>query len=133
MLKPSLVLKYAFFAAVSTAVNLLTQWITSGIIPGSAGVYIGMLAGTGTGLIVKYVLDKKYIFYYQTDSVKKDFQKFIIYTLMGIITTGIFWGSESAFYIIFENENMRYIGAAVGLTLGYIIKYLLDRKFVFRD
>jgi hypothetical protein len=26
---------------------------------------------------------------------------------------------------------MRYIGAVIGLTIGYTLKYLLDRNFVF--
>ncbi len=133
MLKISVVLKYAIFAAVSTAVNLFAQWIISQIVPGPLGVYSGMLTGTAAGLLVKYILDKKYIFYYRTDSVKKDIRKFIIYTLMGIITTAVFWGLEYTFYVLFANENLRFIGAVIGLSLGYIIKYLLDRKFVFRD
>lgn len=133
MLKISVVLKYALFAAVSTAVNLFTQWIISRIVPGLLGIYSGMVTGTAAGLLVKYILDKKYIFYYRTGSVKKDIRKFIIYTLMGIITTAVFWGSEYTFYVLFENENLRFIGAVIGLTVGYIIKYLLDRKFVFRD
>lgn len=133
MQKYSLVLRYALFAALSTGVNLFTQWITSQILPGTTGVYAGMLLGTGTGLLVKYILDKKFIFYYQVYSLKKDIQKFLVYTLMGVFTTAVFWGSEFAFYKLFENENLRYIGAAIGLTLGYILKYLLDRRFVFRD
>jgi len=26
---------------------------------------------------------------------------------------------------------MRYLGGAIGLTLGYVIKYRLDKRFVF--
>jgi putative flippase GtrA len=28
---------------------------------------------------------------------------------------------------------MRYTGAVIGLAIGYIIKYLLDKRFVFNN
>ncbi len=50
---------------------------------------------------------------------------------MGIFTTIIFWGTEIGFNAIFENQNAKYIGAIIGLSIGYAIKYFLDKKFVF--
>ena len=60
-----------------------------------------------------------------------DAKKFIRYTIMGIFTTFIFWGTEIGFDLYFEEENAKYAGAIVGLSIGYIIKYFLDKKFVF--
>ena len=51
---------------------------------------------------------------------------------MGVFTTLIFWGFEITFDYIFNNENAKYAGAVIGLSIGYIVKYLLDKKFVFR-
>ena len=34
---------------------------------------------------------------------------------------------------IWRQENMRELGAIIGLTMGYIIKYRLDKRFVFRQ
>ena len=50
---------------------------------------------------------------------------------MGVITTLIFWGTEYAFYLIYETDLMRYIGGIVGLAIGFYVKYQLDKKYVF--
>ena len=36
-----------------------------------------------------------------------------------------------AFYYLLPNPNAKYIGAVIGLSIGYIIKYFLDKRFVF--
>ena len=50
---------------------------------------------------------------------------------MGIVSTVIFWGTESIFWIIWRKENMRELGAIFGLTIGYILKYRLVKRYVF--
>jgi putative flippase GtrA len=62
---------------------------------------------------------------------KEDSQKFILYSIMGVFTTLIFWGFEIGFDYIFDSEIAKYIGAIIGLSIGYITKYFLDKKFVF--
>jgi putative flippase GtrA len=52
---------------------------------------------------------------------------------MGIVTTAIFWSTETAFWLIWETHTMRELGAVLGLSLGYVVKYALDRRFVFKD
>ena len=32
-----------------------------------------------------------------------------------------------------DAEASRYVGGAIGLTAGYAVKFLLDRRFVFSD
>jgi hypothetical protein len=51
---------------------------------------------------------------------------------MSTITTFIFWGLELLFDALFESELFRYIGAFLGLSIGYSIKYFLDIKYVFK-
>jgi len=126
-----IIIKYAAFAAISTFFNLLFQWFSFALYTGFATLYIGMFVGTVAGLISKYLLDKKYIFYHVPKDKKDDAKKFILYSLMGTVTTGIFWATEIGFDLIFEGSGAKYIGAIVGLSIGYIIKYFLDRKFVF--
>ena len=46
---------------------------------------------------------------------------------MGIISKIIFWGTKTIFWVIWESEKMRELGAILGLTLGYIVKYKLDK------
>lgn len=128
----SLVLKYSFFAIISTGINLFTQFLSLTLYSQDFSLYIAMFLGTLTGLIAKYILDKKYIFYYVVKDKKDDGKKFILYSIMGVFTTVIFWGSELGFDVIFENEIAKYIGAVIGLSIGYIVKYFLDKKFVFK-
>ena len=91
-----------------------------------------MFIGTLAGLLSKYILDKKFIFYHKPKGKVDDAKKFIRYTIMGIFTTVIFWGTEIGFDKYFEDENAKYAGAVLGLSVGYIIKYFLDKKFVFK-
>jgi putative flippase GtrA len=45
----------------------------------------------------------------------------------------MFWGAETASWLIWRTDVMRELGAVIGLTIGYIVKYNLDRRFVFTD
>lgn len=122
---------YVIFAVLATAVNLLTQegitYINNGIFELEASIF----GGTITGLIVKYTLDKKYIFNFVAENQAKNLMTFLIYGSMGIVTTLVFWVSEYTFDLIFETKTMRYVGAIIGLSIGYVAKYHLDKKFVF--
>lgn len=126
-------LRYILFAIISTIVNLLFQYASFAVYSGFLSIYVAMFFGTLSGLIVKYVLDKKYIFFHTPKSKKDDGKKFILYSLMGVFTTFIFWGFELGFDYAFESKNAKYLGAVVGLSIGYITKYFLDKKFVFKD
>jgi len=90
-----------------------------------------MFFGTLAGLVTKYVLDKEYIFCHTPTDKTDDARKFVIYSFMGVFTTIIFWGTEITFNAIFENPYAKYMGAVIGLMIGYIIKYFLDKKYVF--
>ena len=126
-----LAIKYAIFAAISTLFNLLFQYLSFLAYSGFGSLYVAMLTGTLAGLVAKYILDKKFIFYHTPKDKKDDAKKFALYSLMGVFTTIIFWGTEIAFDFMFANENAKYIGAVIGLSIGYVIKYFLDKKFVF--
>ena len=119
------------FAIIATIANLLTQYVSFSLYDDSYSLLIAMAFGTFTGLIVKYILDKKYIFFYRPVSKYDDFGKFIKYTISGVVTTAIFWGTEILFHFLFGG-NAIYIGGALGLGIGYLLKYQLDKKFVFQ-
>lgn len=95
-------------------------------------VYLSIAAGTGVGLVVKYILDKRYIFRFRARDAIHDGQTFVLYTLMGLATTIVFWGFELGFHHIFETKEMRYLGGMIGLAIGYVTKYHLDKRYVFR-
>lgn len=122
---------YVAFAVVATIVNLLTQEVTSTLFKYDYEIIVSMFTGTLAGLIVKYLLDKKFIFKFETKSQKQDVTTFFFYSLMGVVTTVLFWFTEYAFDFWFETKIMRYVGAVIGLTIGYVTKYYLDKKYVF--
>lgn len=131
--KTSLALKYVTFALIATAVNVGAQDLATRAYSGDFSIFFAMVLGTGVGLITKYWLDKKYIFQYITRDKKHEGSTFAIYSAMGLLTTVIFWAFEFGFDYFFDTKKMRYIGAIIGLGIGYLIKYRLDKKFVFKD
>lgn len=122
---------YTIFAAIATAANILAQELSLRIYAAEFAVTLSILVGTAVGLVVKYGLDKKYIFQYQTQTLAHDTRTFYLYTLMGVATTVIFWGLEFGFDALFGSKEMRYLGGVIGLAIGYYIKYQLDKRFVF--
>ncbi len=126
-----LAIKYIIFAVISTLVNLLFQYFSFLGYDGFGSLYIAMFIGTLAGLVAKYILDKKFIFYHTPKNKKDDVKKFALYSLMGVFTTIIFWGTEIAFDTLYNDPNAKYLGAVIGLSIGYVIKYFLDKKFVF--
>jgi putative flippase GtrA len=127
----SLTLKYALFAFIATLANMATQYGSFSVYGGVFSLYVAMAFGTLAGLVVKYILDKKYIFNYVVANRREDVRKFILYSLMGVFTTLIFWGFEIAFNTLFASAAAKYWGAAIGLAAGYTTKYQMDRKYVF--
>jgi hypothetical protein len=127
----TLVFQYSLCAAIAIVVNIAGQDITLLIYQGRGSIAVSMVMGTGVGLVVKYLLDKRFIFRFQTRDVAHDGATFALYTLMGLVTTAIFWGTEWLFEWLFRDKLLRYCGAVLGLCVGYVIKYHLDKRFVF--
>ncbi len=129
----TLIFRYAVFAVLATVANLATQRAVLKL--GDTGFIFALAVGVGTivGLIIKYLLDKRWIFYHQETGLKNHGQKFSLYTAMGVVTTAIFWGTETALWLIWQTDLMRELGAVIGLMIGYVVKYNLDRRFVFTD
>lgn len=127
----ALILRYSAFAGAAILVNLATQeLVLMAMGRTDLWVAIGVVAGTGTGLVVKYLLDKRWIFDDPSTAVG---QQFAIYTVMGLVTTAIFWGTVALAWGIWGTDAARIGGAVLGLTIGYVTKYRLDRRFVFTD
>ena len=126
-------IKYTIFAAISTLFNLLFQYFSFLVYIGFGSIYVAMLFGTLAGLVAKYILDKKFIFYHTPTDKKDNAKKFALYSLTGIFTTIIFWATEIAFDALSQDPNAKYLGTVIGLSIGYVIKYFLDRKYVFID
>lgn len=128
-----LVITYTLFAIMATLANFFTQAVVFHFWQTEGRLLLSMGCGTLIGLIIKYILDKRYIFQFQTHSLQHDTHVFMLYMLVSIITTVLFWGAELGFYYVFEQSTWRYLGASLGLLLGYTAKYYLDKRYVFRE
>lgn len=122
---------YALLAVLATAVNIGSQYVMIWLYAGPYAIPISIFVGTLVGLVLKYFLDKKYIFKFRTNNMSHDGKVFVLYTAMGVATTFVFWGVEYAFHWYFASELMRYVGGVIGLAIGYVIKYFLDKRYVF--
>jgi hypothetical protein len=123
-IKLNIIFVYLFFALIAISVNLISQEIIISYFKGNYAIYYGIAFGTFTGFWTKFFLDKNFIFY-----GKK--ARFIFYVLTALITTSIFWSFELFFEYFFNSKLMRYFGALIGLSLGYLTKYILDKEYAF--
>ncbi|WP_017669684.1 GtrA family protein [Blastomonas sp. AAP53] len=126
-----LVLHYAAFAILATIANLGTQSLLLSVNDGAIFYYAALVCGTGAGLVLKYALDKYWIFADPGRDIVTNAQQFSLYSLMGVATTLIFWTVETTFWIVWDTHQARVAGALLGLGIGYCVKYHLDRRFVF--
>jgi putative flippase GtrA len=129
----TLILRYVAFAVLASIANLAAQRVVLAF--GDSAVHFAMAVatGTGTGLVLKYLLDKRWIFDDRSTGVKSNGRKFTLYTVMGVLTTVIFWWIETAFWLIWKTDVMRELGGVLGLGVGYVVKYNLDRRYVFTE
>jgi putative flippase GtrA len=129
----TLAVRYTLFAVIATVSNIAAQWLSLQAYGGAHALFLAMGIGTGVGLVTKYLLDKRWIFYDRSTGLAAHGRTFSLYTLMGVLTTMIFWATELTFAALFDDETMTLVGAALGLGVGYLIKYRLDRRWVFRS
>ncbi|MCW8919102.1 MAG: GtrA family protein [Gammaproteobacteria bacterium] len=132
LVSTKLAINYVILALIATAANIGAQDLVIHVYSGAFDILASVMAGTGVGLVVKYILDKRYIFHFRAHSVAHDTQTFALYTVMGLATTVVFWGFEFGFHYLFGTREMRYLGGIIGLGLGYLMKYHLDKRYVFR-
>lgn len=92
---------------------------------------IPISVGTLICLPINYVLKKRHIFEFSTDNFAPNSRLFFRHAFMGIFTTALFRVIAYVFHWVFGTDSMRYLGGTLGLTLGYFIKYRLDKRFVF--
>ena len=124
-----LILRYTAFALFAAALNLLLQMTSMALYQGPQALLLAMCIGTIGGIVPKFLLDKYWIFYDREKRSVRGLRQFILYGLLSVATTLLFWIFELAFRWLGDSGPLRYIGA--GLGLGYWAKYHLDRQLVF--
>lgn len=123
---------YVLFAGLSMMANLLTQEAVFRTAP-VAALPLAILAGTAAGFVVKYLLDKKWVFSDRYTTHGEELRKVTLYGVFSGFTTLIFWAFEVTFWAVWGTDFAKYAGAVLGLAIGYAVKYRLDRTFVFRE
>jgi putative flippase GtrA len=122
---------YVLSALASTLVNLAVQEACRRIASGEA-LAVPLLAGTAAGFFVKYAMDKRLVFSDPYADLASEFRKVFLSGLFSVATTLVFWGAEIVFWMAWRTHEAKYAGAVLGLTVGYVAKFGLDRVYVFR-
>jgi putative flippase GtrA len=124
--------RYAAFAAAAICINLLSQNAVMSVLGGAwFGIYAAIIFGNASGLVFKFIVDKYWVFEDVDPSLAASSRKFALYAAFGVFTTLLFWAVELAFHYIFHTTLMTYVGAVIGLCVGYVIKYNLDKHVTF--
>ncbi|HYP57671.1 MAG TPA: GtrA family protein [Beijerinckia sp.] len=127
----ALLLRYVLFAIIAGAMNLGSQAVVIRLAPVEP-LELSILAGTGVGFVVKYILDKRWIFFDNYDGAKQEARKIFFYGSFSVAMTLVFWGFELAFLAIGGSDFAKYTGGVIGLAIGNFAKYLLDRTYTFK-
>jgi putative flippase GtrA len=122
--------RYLLFAVIAGAMNLGVQAVAFALLPVQP-LALSILAGTGVGFAVKYLLDKRWIFFDGYHGPAREARKIFLYGSFSVAMTLIFWAFEVGFLAIFGTNTAKYVGAIIGLAIGNFLKYLLDRTFTF--
>lgn len=126
-----LALRYTAFAVVATLANLSVQASSLPLYRGSGDLALAMAAGTTVGLVLKYILDRQWIFADRSRGLRAHARSFPLYSVSGILTTAIFWSCELLCAALDSEGLLPLLGGALGLAMGYALKYRLDRRFAF--
>jgi putative flippase GtrA len=132
-----MVLAYCAFAALAMSVNLGAQWVVLHfaralpLLLRPLSITVAMGVGTGCGLVLKYLLDKRFIFQDPATGARAHARRFSLYAAGGLVTTAIPYGLELALGMLFPHGPAVLVGGGIGLVIGYTLKFRLDRRFVF--
>ncbi|ACV69116.1 GtrA family protein [Desulfohalobium retbaense] len=124
-------LLYATFVAVGIVTNLGIQVTVAAALTTPLKIYLGMGLGALGSMVVKFHLDRRYIFSCGPGSLRQKGRQFAFYSLFGVVNILCFWTAELTFHFLFQPAAMRYLGALLGLVVGHSLKYRMDKHLVF--
>jgi len=125
----NIIFKYLFFSIIAIIINLASQRL---IFNFNDNFFVfAIIVGTISGFVSKYLFDKYFIFNDQYSPFSDETKKLLKYSFFAVFTTLIFWFTEYLFWVIYQTHTAREIGAIIGLSIGYYLKYNLDKKYVF--
>jgi putative flippase GtrA len=92
---------------------------------------IGSIVAVGITYIIKFFLDKFIVFQKKSMEIKETSQQFAKYFLFAILTTVENIGIQFIFTNFFGTPLE--ISFIIALSIGYLTKFYLDKKYVFVD
>ena len=125
----NIIFKYLFFSIIAIIINLASQRLIFNV--NDNFFVFAIIVGTISGFVSKYLFDKYFIFNDQHSPFSDETKKLLKYSFFAVFTTLIFWFTEYIFWVIYQTHTAREIGAIIGLSIGYYLKYNLDKKYVF--
>jgi putative flippase GtrA len=131
-IEAAMFVRYGIFAILAMVANITAQEAVIRIDP-FAPLTLSILTGTGTGFLLKYLLDKRWVFKDAYGSQRQELRKITLYGMFSVFTTLLFWIVEVAFWAAWRTDFAKYTGAVIGLAVGYTAKFVLDRTFVFKE
>ena len=102
-----LIFRYLVFAILATFVNLSVQRIIFWYGDSNSIFALALALGGAMGLVVKYILDKRWVFEDIRPGVEEHSKKFPLYILIGVFSTLIFWVTETIFWLTWKTDLMR--------------------------
>lgn len=124
---------YFIFAIISIILNISIQELFFIFIGRESQVLaIAMVIATIVSFVFKYFMDKFYVFNSKSETKKEEVKKVFLYGFFSVFTTLIYMVVEFAFHISFSFQHKEELGAMLGLTIGYIVKYIIDKKITFK-
>jgi putative flippase GtrA len=124
-------IRYIVFAIVAGSTNIGAQEAFVRVVP-LAPIMASIVSGTVLGFFVKYLLEKRWVFLDEYDGHFAEARKIVLYGVLGVGTTALFWAIELGFWYSSETPAAKYVGAAIGLSLANWIKFHLSKRYVFR-
>ncbi len=93
-------------------------------------ILVGSILAVGITFIIKFLLDKFIVFRKKELELKETAKQFSLSLIFSIITT---FENVIVDYLIFEFIIPNYIiSTFIALTIGYLMKFLLDSKYTFK-
>ncbi len=107
MTRTALTLRYIVFAVIATLANLAVQRLVLAVPEPKAALAYPLALGAGTlaGLVIKYLLDKRWIFHDFSQGVEAHGKRFSLYALMGVATADLLACAGS--------QKMRFFGVSL--------------------
>ncbi len=109
--------------------NEFVNFVYCSVIPYDMPQFIGSIAAVGITYIIKFFMDKYLVFKKNKMNVKETSKEFLKYFAFAILTTIENVGIQ---FLLrnFLNFSLE-LSSIIALSIGYLTKFFLDRKYVF--